>query len=72
MSQPMKQISVKINQQVILTNEDESLENILATQQLPKVFAVAVNKQFVAKSDYALYRLCHQDVIAILTPMQGG
>lgn len=68
----MNQISVMINQQVILTNKNEVLEKVLATQVLPKVFAVAVNKRFVAKSDYAHYRLCHQDVIDILTPMQGG
>ncbi len=68
----MKQISIIFNQQVIIVNEDEILGNILASQTLPLVFAIAVNKKFVAKENYAHYRLCHQDVIAILTPMQGG
>ncbi len=68
----MKKISVMINQQVVIINEDAMLESVLATQPLPRVFAVAVNKRFVAKGDYAHYRLGHQDVIAILTPMQGG
>lgn len=68
----MKQISIIFNQQVMMINEDEVLKNFLTSQALPLVFAVAVNKKFVAKEDYAHYRLCHQDAVAILTPMQGG
>lgn len=39
---------------------------------MPLVYAVAVNGKFVSKAQYAHYLLQAEDVVAVLTPMQGG
>ncbi len=45
----------------------------LITQESPSLpFAIAVNDQFVAKSDYAVTSLSEGDRVEILSPMSGG
>lgn len=48
------------------------LEHILRSRILPLAYAIAVNGKFIPKSHYATYQLQPEDIVAILTPMQGG
>ena len=47
--------------------------HVLIAQESPSLpFAIAVNDQFVAKSDYAATILSEGDRVEILSPMSGG
>jgi sulfur carrier protein len=68
----MKKITIKINNQLISVSGTDSLANLLSTTTLPAVFAIAVNGKFLPKAQYQNYPLKDNDVVAIISPMQGG
>lgn len=68
----MKQMTITINQNKKQVPNSSTLATVLNQQDLPNTFAVAVNGKFVPKAHYQQYHLAHDDVVAILTPMQGG
>lgn len=49
-----------------------SLATLIAQMQPETPFAVALNTQFIAKSDYDKTMLCDQDQIEIVRPVAGG
>ena len=65
------QVTVNGENKVMLDNID--LENALIKWGYGlETFAVAINKQFVPRSKYAMTLLNANDHIEIVTPMQGG
>jgi thiamine biosynthesis protein ThiS len=68
----MEKMTITINQVKKEISKPCFLAEVLNHQNLPNTFAIAVNGKFVPKRLYDQYSLTHQDVIAILTPMQGG
>jgi thiamine biosynthesis protein ThiS len=65
-------MKIVFNQQEIKVPAKSILKTILQSQKLPLLFAIAVNGKFVAKSYYESYELKPDDIVALLTPMQGG
>lgn len=66
-------IAITFNGASIELAKDISVAEFIATyanQQLP--FALAINQQFVPKSDYQTRLLCAGDAVEIVSPMQGG
>lgn len=68
----MDKIPIIINQMKKWVPKNSLLTEVLQTETLPTLFAIAVNGQFVPKAHYFEYQLQCDDSIAILTPMQGG
>lgn len=50
----------------------DALQQYLTTQQQALTFAVALNSDFVANSDYATTYLTEHDTLDVLFPIQGG
>ncbi|WP_286234025.1 sulfur carrier protein ThiS [Thalassotalea sediminis] len=69
-------MNIYINgQAVTLTNQStitDALQYYLSETQKKHSFAVALNCDFVAKSDYAQTYLTHNDALDVLFPIQGG
>lgn len=68
----MEKMPIIINQIKKWVPRNSLLTEVLQTEALPTLFAIAVNGQFVPKAHYTQYQLQSDDSIAILTPMQGG
>lgn len=66
-------ITIKINNEEINIKNDFLLTTVLQTQGYSEgCFAVAVNRQFVPRSQYTKTLLNNGDNIEIIAPMQGG
>ncbi|OKY25111.1 MULTISPECIES: sulfur carrier protein ThiS [Thalassotalea] len=50
----------------------DALQQYLTEQQQALTFAVALNSDFVANSDYATTCLTEHDTLDVLFPIQGG
>lgn len=68
----MDKMKIIFNQQTLVVPVNSVLKKILLSQSLPSLYAIAINGKFIAKSYYESYVLMPDDVVAILTPMQGG
>jgi len=62
-----QQISVGSEPTVLL-----ALQHFLSTEQQKQSFAVALNGNFVGKTDYQQTSLNQDDSIDVLFPIQGG
>lgn len=60
------------NKEIIIENSCTLSEFFKSQEIISGNYAVAVNKKFIAKADYAHTVLNHQDQITIIRPMQGG
>ncbi|EWH08169.1 ThiS protein [Catenovulum agarivorans DS-2] len=65
-------MQLKINGQTVETSESRSLLEIVRDFGATAPFALAVNGQFVPKSQHESWVLSDQDSIEILSPVQGG
>lgn len=66
-------ITILLNGQALSLPEECSLERLLNTQgQNAGYFAVAVNKTFISKTQYASTLLQEGAEVEVLAPMQGG
>ncbi len=66
-------ISIKINDKTISTPKATSVADALVNQGYHNTpFAVAINQQFIPKSQYAHTLLNDNDIMDIVSPMQGG
>lgn len=66
-------MNIKLGDNLISLTEKTSLANLLVKHGYTQPhFAVAINKQFVPRTEYALTTINDGDVIDIIMPMQGG
>ena len=63
---------VMINQVEYLLPEEAKLEHALEALQAQPPFAVAINLQFIPKSNYGQCALAENDQIEIISPVTGG
>ena len=63
---------VMINQVEYLLPEGAKLEHALEALQAQPPFAVAINLQFIPKSNYGQCTLAENDQIEIISPVTGG
>jgi len=63
---------VMINQVEYLLPERAKLEHALEALQAQPPFAVAINLQFIPKSNYGQCALAENDQIEIISPVTGG
>ncbi|WP_016956788.1 sulfur carrier protein ThiS [Catenovulum agarivorans] len=65
-------MQLKINGQTVEVTETKSLLDVVKEFGASAPFALAVNGQFVPKSQHESWNLAEQDSIEILSPVQGG
>lgn len=69
----MTTISVQINDEIKTLPAFLSLENLLTHLGYQEQnFAVAINEEFVPRSQYQTTQIQTDDAIEIVAPMQGG
>lgn len=64
-------MKIVINGQDVITTYT-TLADIIAEYGATPPYALAVNGEFVAKSDYAIHQVCEQDQLDIVSPIFGG
>ncbi len=53
--------------------EQHNLQELLQAQgYLQPFYAIAINRQFIPRAQYATTKLQENDVIEVVLPMQGG
>lgn len=65
-------MKIRFNDAEMLIKEQSSLQQVVESQNKPDHYAVAVNRRFIPRANYAATHLQDGDVIEIITPMQGG
>lgn len=66
-------MEVYFNSKKILVNENISLQEVLQMNAvIAGSFAVAVNRKFIARGQYAQTMVSEGDSIDVVFPMQGG
>ncbi|WAJ69343.1 sulfur carrier protein ThiS [Catenovulum adriaticum] len=65
-------MNIIINGQPIELPQTQSLIQVVENFGAVKPFALAVNGQFIPKSQHLVYELNEGDAIDILSPVQGG
>ena len=65
-------MNVLINQQPMALPDSATVADAVATHPIPGPFAVAVNLQFVPRSQYTHTPLADGDQIEIIAPVTGG
>ncbi|WP_281560447.1 sulfur carrier protein ThiS [Thalassomonas sp. RHCl1] len=69
-------MKITINGQLFELEQDHSVTAALALfltpQQQKTSFAVALNGEFLARENYPVTTLSHQDGLDVLFPIQGG
>lgn len=69
----LKTIHITMQNQTIELAAHSSIQDALdKIQQSEKIFAVALNQQFISRESYATTPLCAGDCVDIIVPMQGG
>jgi sulfur carrier protein len=63
---------VTINQIEYMLPERATLEHALATLKAQPPFAVAINLEFIPKSNYGQCALAENDQIEVISPVTGG
>lgn len=64
-------MKIVINGQDVITKHT-TLADIIAEYGATPPYALAVNGEFVAKSDYTIHQVCEQDKLDIVSPIFGG
>ena len=66
-------IHIRLNDKTLSINDKCSLIELLTQENfLENNFAVAINRHFIPRQEYANTFLIEGDVIELVTPMQGG
>jgi sulfur carrier protein len=66
-------ITIRLNETMCTLEVGHSLHDILLREgHTNPCFAIAVNKQFVPRAEYATTFLKEGDCVEIISPMQGG
>jgi len=66
-------ITIRFNDQLVMLDSPLNLSEFLMMHSRQKgCYAVALNRQFIAKSNYITQLLQEGDHIELITPMQGG
>ncbi|MDC0535526.1 sulfur carrier protein ThiS [Francisellaceae bacterium] len=66
-------MNIKFNGEILEVSQDKSLLNLLDEMNMNTTYsAVAVNNQVIQKSVQSSFYPKENDVVEVLTPMQGG
>lgn len=66
-------ITIYLNKQSITLSTESKISDILNQHGFSDdYFSIAINQKFIPRSSYATTYLKNNDVIDILSPMQGG
>ncbi len=66
-------ITLRLNNTEMTLPNETTLETLLNNHGYAnKGFAVAINKRFIPKTNYPTTQLQQNDIVEIITPMQGG
>ncbi len=67
-------MKIKLNdKEITISAKTLSLKQLLTLQKIKgKHFAIAINGQFIHRSDYGQFNINGNEKIDIVTPMQGG
>lgn len=66
-------IHIRLNDELISLDNSCSLAEVLTQQNYPaNHFAIAVNRHFIPRGQYATTLLNEGDVVELVSPMQGG
>jgi thiamine biosynthesis protein ThiS len=66
-------MNIKFNGEILKVSQDKSLLNLLDEMNMNTTYsAVAVNNQVIQKSVQSSFYPKENDVVEVLTPMQGG
>jgi sulfur carrier protein len=65
-------IRILLNNQLLEIENNCSLEKLLKEKNYSHSFAIAVNYNFIPRSDYATLFLNEGDRVEVVAPMQGG
>lgn len=66
-------ITIRFNEALYQLERGRSLKDILSHEGYESpYFAVAINKQFVPRTDYVTTFLQEGDCVEVVSPMQGG
>lgn len=66
-------IAIKVNGETQEISNHETLADLLQSLALtPNTFAIAVNGEFIAKSNYQHTIISENDAIEVVSAMQGG
>ena len=66
-------ITVIFNDNKVNVSKDTNLKTLIIKLDTSNLYsAIAINKKFVARSNYENTLLYHGDIIQQITPMQGG
>lgn len=65
-------MNILLNQQTLTLPAGASLADALALQSLSPPYAVAVNTQFVPRTQYAATALHEGDRVEVVSPVTGG
>lgn len=66
-------INIRLNETICSLELGQSLHDILVREGYTNAcFAIAVNKQFLPRAEYATTFLKEGDCVEMISPMQGG
>lgn len=65
-------MEIYFNSERVAVNESISLQEVLQMKVITGSFAVAVNRKFIARGQYAQVMINEGDSIDVVFPMQGG
>jgi len=65
-------INITVNSELFSLNEPQSLASFMKTWGREGPHAVAINNQFVPKTQYDETHLKDGDALEVVSPMQGG
>jgi len=66
-------INIFVNKQINILEENTTLLQLIEKINFThECYAIALNKNFIPRSEYAQIFLQEQDRVDIVTPMQGG
>ena len=65
-------MKVSLNDNIIELQDTATLADLLAQNPATEPFAIAVNTKFVAKTEYANFKLQDGDLIDIVQAVVGG
>lgn len=65
-------LKIILNDHEIFIPEHISLNEFLQMHVTHQTYAIAINRQFISRQNYAEITLKENDLIEIISPMQGG
>lgn len=65
-------IKILLNNEMVVIESDYSLDKLLSEKHYNNSFAIAINYNFIPRSEYKTTLLKDGDKVEVVAPMQGG